>query len=196
MNSSKTKALLVSTIIWTLLIAPNSNAAEYEVDPIHSSIIFNVTHLNTGNVYGAFTDFSGEFTYNPDIPGDNKIAMAVNVASINTFVEARDNHLRNPDFFNAELHPTTAFESSSWEKVAEDEYKVSGDFTLLGVTNQIEVDAKKIGSNVNREGTPIIGFEFTFTIKRSDFGMDYFLQGLSDEIPVIVAIEGVQKHEE
>ncbi len=188
-----TRILLVSTIVLGVLSSSITKAAEFEVDPMHSSIIFQVTHMNTGNIYGAFTDFSGEFTYNPELTEENKIEMTVNVASINTFVEARDNHLRNPDFFNADVHPTMSFSSSSWEKSGDGDYKVSGDLTMLGVTKQIEVDAKKIGSNENREGTPIIGFEYSFTIKRSEFGMDYFIQGLSDEIPVIVAIEGIQQ---
>ncbi len=187
--------LLVATTILAASALPLAQAAEYEVDPLHSSIIFSVTHMNAGNVYGAFTEFEGDFSYDPENSAENAIHMTVNTASVNTFVEARDDHLRNDDFFNAPEFPAMSFTSTGWEPVegASGVYEVSGDFTLLEVTKPITAKATVIGQNTHRDGTPMMGLEFTFVVKRSDFGMDFSLENLSDEIPVVVAVEGIAK---
>lgn len=185
--------VLVATVIGMALSTPIAQATDYEVDPMHSSIIFTVTHMNAGNVYGAFTDFEGDFTYDPENSAENAIQMTVKTASVNTFVEARDEHLRKEDFFNVPEFPAMSFTSTSWEPV-EDEtgvYEVTGDFTLLETTKPITARATVIGQNEHQDGAPMMGLEFNFVVQRSDFGMDFSLENLSDEIPVVVAIEGV-----
>lgn len=169
--------------------APADNA--WKVDSTHSSVVFKVKHAGASWFYGTFSDISGSFTLDPAALGDAKIALEIDAQSIGTRDEKRDQHLRGPDFFDAKQFPKISFASTKVAK-AGDGFLVTGNLTLRGETKPIEVQVAKTG-----EGEfygKRVGYEATFAIKRSDFGMDYGIadKALGDEITLWIAVEGVQ----
>jgi polyisoprenoid-binding protein YceI len=172
--------------------APARAADTFTVDPIHSSLIFRIKHLDAGYIYGRFNQFSGSFALDDKNPADCKLEMEVKVDSLDTGNGMRDTHLKGPDFFNAKESPTMTFKATSMKAADEKTYEVTGDLTLHGVTKPVTVKLERIGSAKDpRSGKLRTGFETTFTIKRSDFGMKYAIGLLGDDVRVTVAVEGV-----
>ena len=115
------------------------------------------------------------------------------VESIDTHNAKRDQHLKSPDFFNAKQFPAITFKSKQVKKSSKDTYEVTGDLTIHGVTRPVTVKVTNTGSGKDPMGANRIGFETIFTIKRSDFGMKFMLGPVSDEIRLIVSIEGIRQ---
>ncbi len=177
-----------------LFAASSSRAAEvFTVDPVHSSVLFRVKHFDAGYIYGRFNLFSGTFAFDDKNPADCKLEIEVKIDSIDSANADRDKHLKGPDFFSAKEFPTMSFKATSMKAGDEKNYEVTGDLTIHGVTKQVTVKLERIGTVKDpRSGKPRTGWETTFTIKRSDFGMKYGVPAIGDEVRVIVAIEGVQ----
>lgn len=157
-------------------------------DPYHSKLGFTVTHLGIADVPGHFGDYDVTITSTKEDFSDAVVELTVQVASIDTRVEPRDNHLRSPDFFNVEQYPTMTFKSKSIKKAGKNKYKLTGDLTLLGVTKSVTVDMEHRGTtaNPNANGAPVAGIQITGTIKRSDFGVgkDFPAPMISDEVVI------------
>ena len=136
---------------------------------------------------------SGQFMFDEASPSKGSINLQVDAKNVDTNVDKRDNHLRSPDFFNVADHPLISFKSTSIKKLNANTYDVSGDLTLLGKTRPISVKAKDTGSGKDPWGNFRRGFESSFTIKRSEFGMDFMLGGLSDEVNITVSVEGIRQ---
>lgn len=167
-------------------IAPAPKGTEWTIDPVHSSNSFRVKHFNTAYFYGRFDEMTGTVT-----TGDTGLAamdVTIKVGSVSTRNARRDGHLKSPDFFNAEKFPTATFRSTKVAKAADDEFEVSGDLTIHGVTRAVTVRVRKTGEGKG-QGGPIIGFETRFDLKRSDFGMTYMPDGIGDDVNVAVSIE-------
>lgn len=169
--------------------APNT----YEVDPHHSAAIFRIKHLGIAYVYGRFNDLSGTFKIDDETPANSTANISVKTKNVDTFNSERDNHLRSPDFFNAKKFPVISFKSKSFTKISKDKYQVAGDLALHGVTRPLTIEVERTGAGNDPWGGYRIGFETTFTIKRSDFGMDFMMGGVGDEVRIIVSIEGTRK---
>ena len=105
--------------------------------------------------------------------------MQANAKDVDTDVEKRDEHLRSADFFDAEKFTTISFQSTKVQKQAPDNFEINGDLTLLGQTRPLTVTARQTGAGQDPRGKFRRGFETEFTIKRSDWGMDFMLEGLS-----------------
>jgi len=172
--------------------APAASAAEaaasYKVDPVHSMVIFKVKHMGAGNFYGRFNQVSGTFTIDDADPSKNRVEFEVKADSIDTANKQREDHLKGPDFFNVVQFPTITFKGKELKKAGES-HEVAGDLTFRGVTKPLKAKVEKVGTGKGRRGETITGFEATFTLKRSDFGMNYMVGPLGDEIHVIVSTE-------
>jgi polyisoprenoid-binding protein YceI len=181
----------ISTIaaIGLMFAAASAQAQSLKVDPVHSTIIFRISHLNAGVVYGRFNDPTGTITL-----GDNpSLNVEVKTDNIDTHNQKRDDHLRSPDFFNNKEFPTISFKSTSFKSSGENKYEVTGDLTLHGVTKPVTVTLEKLGTGKDPSGGTRVGFETIFTIKRSDFGMNFMPGGVGDEVKLMVALETVQQ---
>lgn len=191
------KFYMHSTIIVLVLLAVSSMpayAAEtYTLDPAHTSVVYRIKYSGVTFVYGRFNGPTGNFVYDEATPANSSIEMQVDANNIDTAVEKRDNHLKSPDFFNAAEYPLVTFKSTSVKKLSSDTYQVSGDLTLLGKSRQLTVTAKHTGSGKDPWGNFRRGFETSFTIKRSDFGMDFMLGGVSDEVTITVSVSGIRQ---
>lgn len=146
---------------------------KWVIDPLHSEVHFKVKHLVISTVTGAFNKFNGGVTTSGDDFENADISFNIDVNSIDTNQEARDNHLRNGDFFDVENYPDITFKSTSFKKVKGDQYKLVGDLTMKGVTKQVEIDAEYGGSEKDAWGNRKIGFEVTGKINRKEFGLTY-----------------------
>lgn len=172
--------------------ATASAAVQWQIDPVHSSVLFRIKHLDAAYFYGRFNEVSGNILLDEAQPEKSSLDIQVAANSVDTHSAKRDQHLKSPDFFNAAEFPTIAFKSKSVKKVGENRYQAEGDFTLLGVTKLLTVEFEKTGQSKDARGTERVGAETTFTIKRSDHGMTFMADGLSDEVRITVSLEAVR----
>jgi polyisoprenoid-binding protein YceI len=164
----------------------------YTVDPVHSTVLFSTMHLNVSRFYGRFDNTTGTVVFDEQNPAGSKIELTVKTSTVSTWDPKRDEHLKSPDFFNAAQFPTITFVSKRVAKTG-DKWSVTGDFTLHGVKKEITVDFVKTGEGDDPWGGHRAGWHSTFKIKRSDYGMNYMLDGIGDEIELIVSVEGTRK---
>ena len=176
------------------IYSSSAYAAEtYKLDPAHTSIVFRVKHLGVAYVYGRFNGPTGTFVFDESSPSKSTIEVQAEAKNVDTALEKRDTDLKSPDFFNAGEHPLVSFKSKSVKKLSEDTYEVSGDLTLLGKTRTITVEANATGAGKDPWGGFRRGFETSFAIKRSDFGMDFMMGGVSDDVNLTVSVEGIRQ---
>jgi polyisoprenoid-binding protein YceI len=196
MNTRRFLNIFPAVLIFALLaiFSVSAYAAEtYKLDPAHTSVVYRVKYSGVTFVYGRFNGPTGTFTYDETSPSKSSIQMQVDANNIDTAVQKRDNHLKSPDFFNAGEHPLVTFKSTSVKKINSDTYQVTGNLTLLGKSRKLTVNAKHTGSGKDPWGNFRRGFETSFTIKRSDFGMDFMLGGVSDEVGLTVSVSGIRQ---
>ena len=177
----------------TVLCVPPVLAETYKLDPVHTSIIFRVKHLGVAYVFGRFNEATGTFSFDQSVPSNGFIQMQVNTNNIDTNLEKRDNHLRSPDFFNAAVYPLITFKSTSVKNIDKDNLQVTGDLTILGKTRAITVKVRHTGSGKDPWGNFRSGFATSFSLKRSDFGMNFMLGGVSDDVDITVSVEGIRQ---
>ena len=161
-------------ILVTLIFIQFSVHAQssWNIDPVHSNIQFDVTHLVVSTVTGKFTEFSGSISTKGD-SFDGAIAeVKVNVASIDTENLTRDKHLKQDDFFNAEAFPMITFKSSSFKKINEKEYELTGKLKIRDVTKEIILTAINAGTVSLGEKT-ISAFKANFSINRFDYKLKW-----------------------
>lgn len=161
----------------------------FKADPVHSSVVFKIKHMGVAYVFGRFNEYDVKIHWDDTTPANIKFIAEVQATSVDTGNERRDNHLRNPDFFNVEEHPTIKFESKEVRKVEGDKYEMTGDLTLHGTTKTITVPFEKTGAGKGRSGEPLIGGLATFEIKRSDFGMANMIGPVGDDVTLMISIE-------
>jgi len=190
---NKILLVLTSTLVLAGIGATSRGADVYKVDSVHSSIVFRIKHLGVVNVYGRFNEISGTVIFDKENPSKTALDFSVPVESIDTHVPKRDQHLKSPDFFNAKEFPVITFKSKEVKKTDADTYQITGDLTLHGVTKSLAIDFKKGGEAKGMQNEFRSGGETQFTIKRSDYGMNFMLNGVGDEVTVMVAVEGVRQ---
>ncbi|MGE3181347.1 MAG: YceI family protein [Phycisphaerae bacterium] len=164
----------------------------FTVDSVHSMVMFKIRHMNVANFYGRFNELTGEFTLDAEDPSASKFEFTVNADSLDTANKNRDDHVKGNDLLNVANHPQITFKSTSVKSAGEDTYDVTGDLTFLGKTNSITVKIKKVGEGEGR-GEVIAGLESKFEIKRSEYGMTQMIGPLSDEVTLMVSVEGKKK---
>ncbi len=156
-------------------------------DDAHSELGFTVKHLGISDISGNFNDFDAKISSSKDDFSDASFELTAKVASIDTRVEARDNHLKSADFFDAEKYPTLTFKSTELKNAGKNKYKVNGELTMHGVTRPVTLDLTyngTIDNPMNKKKTA--GFEVTGVIKRSDFniGSKFPAAVVSDEVRI------------
>jgi polyisoprenoid-binding protein YceI len=184
----------VTQVIAAAAVAVPASADAFEVDNVHSSVLFKVKHNNVSNFYGRFNEVSGSFHLSKDDASKSSMDIKVKAESVDSNSEGRDKHLNGPDFFSSKEFPEISFVGKAFEKSGENGFSVTGDLTLRGVTKSITAKVEHTGEGPGRRGGTVAGFEATFTIKRSDFGVSYMVgPGLQDDVTLIVALQGAKK---
>jgi len=159
----------------------------YEIDPVHSTLLFRVKHLNTSWSFGRFNQVTGDFTLDYLSPEKSSVAVQVPISSLDTGTAKRDGHLKSPDFFDAAQFPDATFRSRAVRKSGQTKFTVDGELGFHGVKKPISVDLELVGAADGK-----IGLYGNFTIKRSDFGMKFMPDAVGDEVHLTVSIEGTQ----
>jgi polyisoprenoid-binding protein YceI len=189
------KKLFIFIAAFITLTAFTSLNNIWKNDPPHSQLGFTVKHLGIADVSGVFNDF--DVTVNSSKPDFSDAVFELNakVGSIDTRVEARNNHLKSADFFDAEKYPAMHFKSTSIKNAGKNKYKLTGDLTLHGVTKTVTMNLEYRGTIENPiSKKPTAGFQVTGVIKRSDFnlGNGFPPPMISDEVRIKADGEFVQ----
>lgn len=171
-------------------------ATTWNADPAHTQVFFNITHLGIADIKGNFGEFESSIVAAKDDFSDAQYAITIQVPSINTGIEMRDDHLRSADFFDAEKHPTMTFKSTSSKKVSDKKYQVTGDLTFHGITKPITLDVTHRGTiDHPQSGKTISGFTISGNVKRSDYklGPDFPEAVLSNDVKIEVNGEFIKQ---
>ena len=166
------KKLTIIISAFFFLTAFTSLSDVWKNDDPHSQLGFTVTHLGVSDVSGTFNDFDVKIRSGKPDFSDAVFELSANVASIDTRVEARDNHLKSADFFNTATYPVIKFKSTAIKSIGNDKYKLTGNLTMHGITKEVTMDLVHRGTienDMNKKQTA--GFQLTGTINRSDFGI-------------------------
>jgi len=166
----RNKTLLGLTVAAVLLLS-NANATDnYKIDPAHTSVGFSVRHMGVSNVKGHFDEFVGSLVV--DKGSVQEASATIQVKSVNTGIEKRDNHLRTADFFEAAKYPEITFKTKRVEKSG-DQTILIGDFTMRGVTKEVRLPVTLSGPVKDPQGNTRIGLEAKTTVNRKDYGMKF-----------------------
>ncbi len=190
----KLKTLLI-TAGMLLVLSSASIAAKYKIDiqGMHASVNFKISHLGTSWLLGRFDKFEGEFVYDAKKPNDSKITMKVVTSSVNTNHAERDSHLRARGLLRTDKYPEATFISESFNLDEKGKGTVTGKFTLHGVEKNIVVPIQKIGEGKDPWGGYRVGLEATMSIILKDYGMNKYLGKSSTALELNVVIEGVRQ---
>lgn len=186
---------ILTLVIGTLVSAGGESASAadvYAYDPVHSSVSFKARHLDISWIHGRFNEVAGKFSLDREDPAKSTFELTIKVDSIDTANQARDEHLRQPDYFDTKQFPTIEFKSTK-TKAIEGGYEVTGDFTMHGTTKQITFIMMG-GKELDFKGTKRVGFSTELALKRSDFNFDKSAIGpIGDTALVIIDCEGMRK---
>jgi polyisoprenoid-binding protein YceI len=146
---------------------------EYTVDPAHTTIGFTARHAMVTNVKGKFLDFSGTLHLDGADPTRSTATLDITMDSIDTGSADRDGHLKSSDFFRTDEFPKMTFRSTQAEALGGDDYRVTGDLTILGTTRPLTIDLEFNGAAKDPFGNERVGFEGKAEIKRSEWGLTW-----------------------
>ncbi len=177
--------------------APAAAAPEaYEIDPAHLSIGFLVHHIGYADTLGMFLEGAGRFTFDAEARTLSDLTVTIRADSVFTNHERRDGHLRGGDFLDVETHPEITFVGTGAEPTGERTGRVTGDLTILGVTQPVTLDVTWNKSGPYPFGNSYaIGISARTVVQRSAFGMTYAVDNgwVGDEVAVIIELEAIRQ---
>jgi polyisoprenoid-binding protein YceI len=171
----------------------------WNIDAAHSHVTFSIRHMIVSTVKGRFNVLSGTLEINPANPANSWVQAEVDAASIDTGESNRDKHLQAPDFFDVEKYPKITFKSTKVEPVRDNEYKVTGDLTMHGVTKLVVFDVEYSGEVKDPYGFRRAGFSGKTKINRKEWGLTWnaLLEAggamVGDEVKIEIDLEAVTK---
>jgi len=174
---------------------PGYVAGVWDIDPVHSDVSFTVRHMMVSKVRGRFAGFTGEIVTGDELAGST-VTATIDATTIDTGAAQRDAHVRSPDFFDVENHPTWTFRSTVVRPDG-DRYLLDGKLTIKGVTRPVTLELEANGFGPDAYGGTRAGFSASTTINRSDFGVDIAMPldgggvAVSEKVQINLEIEGV-----
>ena len=171
-------------------------AGTYALDPAHSNFNFSVQHMGLASVTGAFRDVAGTVTVGAAGLSTLRATATAQATSIDTGVEARNNHLRTADFFDVANHPTVTFESTGVTNVRGRFFRLNGRLTMHGVTRPVVLDAEYKGTATQPAqmgGKRLVGFVARTTVNRNDFGLSYGPNVIGRDVAIVLNVEAAQQ---
>jgi len=192
-------AALFAAILLSLPARPASaEPAKFVIDPNHFTVAMKVRHIGYFDMIGLFTDASGSFVFDEKNPSVENITVTVKTASFFSGHQKRDDHIRSPDFLNAQEFPEMTFTGKSAERTGPRTGKIQGMLTLRGVTRPLTLDVTwiksgeyPIGGGLFGGKPYVVGINATGRLKRSDFGMTYAVDNgfVGDQVDLILGFE-------
>jgi polyisoprenoid-binding protein YceI len=172
------------------------HAATYDIDSAHSSANFKIRHMMISNVRGQFSKVTGSIEFDAKNPNASKVNAVIDVNTIDTREEARDKHLKSPDFFDVAKFPSITFKSKTFAPAGAGKYKVTGDLTIHGVTKEVVLDLSDVTPEAKgMRGETRIGGQAATKINRKDFGLTWSksMDGggvvVGDEVDITIDLE-------
>jgi polyisoprenoid-binding protein YceI len=177
-----------------------TTAVAYTIDPAHSGAGFKIRHLMIAYIRGGFSGVTGDVIFDSANPDNTKINATINANSLLTHDEKRDAHVKGADFLDTAAHPTITFVSKKVVAEGKNQWKVTGDLTLRGVTKEATLEVESAGVEAKDPwGNLRTGAEATTVIKRSDYGLKFNAPletggvMLSDDVHIHLDIELIKK---
>ena len=168
-------------------------AGTYVEDDGHAYVTFSYDHQGYSAPQVRFNDFAIELGYDPENVEASTIAATIEVASIDTGVEKLDNHLKSADFFEVETWPRITFTSTELTQLTPTTGTMTGDLTIKGVTKPVTLDVTLNKVGAGRDGTPKMGISARGMFLRSDYGVDFLVPMVGDEVNVVIELEMVKQ---
>ncbi len=181
-------AVLFATAAW-------AQGSEWQIDPAHTTVGFTVRHMGISNVHGRFTKVSGTANVDDNDVTKSSVNATMDIASITTGNDSRDNDLRSPNYFDAAQFPTMTFKSKSITKSGDNKLKIVGDLTIKGVTKEVTLDVDGPSSPVKMGPNQRRGLSATTSVNRKDFGVGAKTPSamVGEEIKIEIDAELTQK---
>ncbi len=162
----------------------------YAIEPSHTSVLFGISHLGFSQYQGRFNIVSGSVNFDAKNPEKSTLSVSIPIDSIDTNHHELEGKLKGADWFDAAKFPTATFTSTRIEKLSETTGKITGNFTLHGVTKPITLDATFNGAGSNPfSNKPMLGFSAKGAIKRSDFGISQYIPMVGDDVAIAIQAE-------
>ncbi len=191
---TKKAVILGASLLIGLTSGPAFSADTFKIDQAHTNIVFLIDHLGYSKMVGQFQDFEGSFVFDQGNVANSKVDLVIKAASVDTDHQARDDHLRSPDFFNAQEFPEITFVSTKVAQTGENTGTITGDLTLLGQTRPVtlEVTFNKIAAHPipSYNGVVVAGFSARGKVDRIAHGMTYARDGIGNTLDLILEVEG------
>jgi len=186
--------MLIRTIALatTLALSPVAAFADWQIDPSHTAVVFEIEHFGYSDVTGVFPVIEAQIdNFDPENLDTAKFAVTLDATAITTFWDARDTHIKGPDFLDVETFPEIAFVSTSVKTTGDGTADVTGDLTIKDVTKPATFKAtvNKIGESPVMPGTNVAGFTLTGEIDRTAFGVDAYAPAIGAVMPVTINVE-------
>ena len=178
------KKLLFLIATTVICIATTQAQNVYKLDKSHATMTFTVTHLGLSEIDGVFKSFDATITASEEDFSDAIFEVSADLTTVTTNQGGRDKHLQKEDLFDTANHPNLMFKSTAIEKIADNNFKLTGDLTIKGVTKPVTLDLILMGTAVHpRSKKNLAGFKVSGTVKRTDYGVG--------QMPAMVVAEEV-----
>ena len=191
--------IATSALLGALTTTAQADMARYELDPTHTAIYFTVDHIGYAKTLGIFTQLGGGFMFDATSQELGEVAVTIEAASVNTFNEARDGQVRNADFLHVSEHPQISFVASGGTASSATSGTVTGDLTILGVTQPVTLDVTLNKAEAYPFGhkREVLGLSMSTSIMRSDFGMTYAVDNglVGDQVDIKIETEAMNMAE-
>jgi len=187
-------AALAAALVVAMPLFGHAQTTSWTIDPAHSSTAFAIRHMGVSTVHGSFYKVAGTVNWDDKDVTKSSVDATIDATTVSTGVEARDNHLKSPDFFDVAKFPTFTFKSTSVAKTG-DGLKVTGDLTLHGVTKPVTLDVTDMSApqTMGPEGKKktVRGLTASTTVNRKDFGVGSTFADamLSDNVKITIELE-------
>lgn len=164
----------------------------YQIDTGHSSVKFSIRHF-VAKTTGNFSDFSGTLTIDRSDLTKSSVEATIEIPSVDTDSEKRDEHLQEDDYFHAEKFPLMTFKSTKWAATDDaDEFTVTGDLTFNGITKAVTLDVELLGFGEGMRGAYLSGWEATTTIDRTEWGLTAGQPAVGNDVDITINIEAIR----
>ena len=183
---------LTLTLFFSSLFA-SAEVETYEIDPVHSSVKFSIRHF-VAKTTGKFNQFEGTIRVDREDWSKSSVNATINVVSVDTANETRDEHLQEDEYFDSAEYPQITFQSTKWEPAGEENtFKVTGDLTMLGSTKEVVLEAKILGFGPGMDGAYLSGWEVTTQLDRTEWGIFGGQPAVGTEVDVMINIEAIRQ---
>ncbi len=190
------QTIVTSAVFGTCAVEAYADMARYDLDPTHTTIYFKIDHIGYAKTLGVFTDVTGSFMYDTDTQELRDVEVVIQAASINTFNDARDGHVRNRDFLDVSTYPEITFFANGGTPSGASSGTVTGELTVLDQTLPVtlNVTLNKVAEYPFGHKREVLGLSLDTTILRSNFGMGYGVQNglVGDEVTINIETEAIK----